>query len=101
MATEQEWRSRVAAWRASGLTGKQFAADKTYSVDSLYAWHRRLSAPPTPTPQPALRIARVIPAPSLSSAPTITIERAGFRVTLTGAFDARTFDGVLSALGRR
>jgi hypothetical protein len=98
MATEQEWRSRIAAWRASGLTGKQFAADKTYSVHSLFAWRRRLSATPTPTP-PALRIARVIPAPSPS--PTITIERAGFRITLTGAFDARTFDEVLSSLGRR
>ena len=41
MANAETWSTRVAEWRASGLTAPQFCAERGLSKSSLYMWSTR------------------------------------------------------------
>ena len=41
---EQRWRSHVTAWRERGVPARVYCEEHGLSVNSLYAWSRRLPA---------------------------------------------------------
>jgi hypothetical protein len=47
---EARWRERVEAWRRSGLTAAQFAAQNGFSASSLTGWSSKLRHRPAPRP---------------------------------------------------
>ena len=62
MANATTWKSRVARWRASGLTAREFAAGKDYSPKTLTWWASRLKRAPqggSGSSDVAVRLARV------------------------------------------
>ena len=48
-STEQRWRERVGAWRASGLTAAAFASGEAFSASTLRWWSSRLGRAPSVT----------------------------------------------------
>ncbi len=115
MANEKVWSERVAAWRASGLTAKEFTAGQPFSAQQLWNWSYRLRrarpAPPTPVtdPRPAahavrkcVRLARVVrvaaSAPPVPPAMGLVVEWHGARIAVPPAFDRATFSSVLDTI---
>lgn len=99
------WRSRVAAWRASGQTAEVFAADHGFPVGTLRGWssrlgreERRAAAPPV------IRLARVVRAARAeSSAPSssgivIELRDVSARIAIDGSVDRQTLATVLAVL---
>jgi hypothetical protein len=56
--TKATWRSRVAAWRASGKTAEEFSASQGFAVGTLRWWSSRLRREGTPASVPAACSAR-------------------------------------------
>src|SRR5882724_2585971 len=55
------WRSRIAAWRASGQTVEAFAEDQGFTVGTLRWWSSRLRREERrQAAEPAVRLARVV-----------------------------------------
>jgi hypothetical protein len=55
------WRSRVAAWRASGQMAAVYAAEQGFSVSALRSWSSRLRREERPSiAGPAIRLACVV-----------------------------------------
>ena len=44
------WRERVDAWRSTGVTGAQFAAQNGFSTSALTGWSSKLRHRPAPRP---------------------------------------------------
>src|SRR5882757_6409698 len=54
------WRSRVAAWRASGQTATVFATGQDFTVSALRWWSSRFACEArSPVTTPTIRLARV------------------------------------------
>jgi len=115
MANDKVWGERVAAWRASGLTAKEFAAGQPFSAQQIWNWSYRLrrarSAPPAPVTvarpdahavKKCVRLARVVrvaaSAPPASPALGLVVEWHGARIAVPPAFDRATFSTVLDAI---
>ena len=110
MANEATWKTRVAAWRASGLTAPEFCSGRDYAVGTLRWWACRLerSAPPAPvvaTPMRLLRVVRGTQAGPALGEPArgagLVIEAAGVRITVHEGFDEAALSAVLDVLERR
>jgi hypothetical protein len=118
MADDKIWGERVAAWRASGLTAKEFATGQPFSAQQIWNWSYRLRrarpAPPAPATAPqtathavkkCVRLARVVrvatSAPPASSAMGLVVEWHGARIAVPPAFDRTTFSSVLEAIEHR
>lgn len=104
MAKRAEWESRVASWRASGLSSNDFCKGRGYSPKSLLWWSCQLrrSEGGKPAKTTDVRLARVIRAPSPSSAaPAVLIEFEGARVAVGGGASAETLRAVFEALRGR
>jgi hypothetical protein len=83
---EDVWAKRIARWRESGLTAKEFAAEIGVNVHSVWNWSRRFPRVDAPVARRGSRElvpARVewveVAAPSTSVAPV-----SGFEVLLLG-----------------
>jgi hypothetical protein len=117
MANEKVWGERVAAWRASGLTAKEFTTGQPFSAQQIWNWSYRLRraspAPPTPVTDPrpvvptvkkCVRLARVVrvaaSAPSVPPTMGLVVEWHGARIAVPPAFDRATFSTVLDAIER-
>ncbi len=115
MANEKVWSERVAAWRASGLTAKDFTAGQPFSAQQLWNWSYRLRracpVPATPVtgPRPVaqamrkcVRLARVVrvaaSAPQVPPTMGLVVEWHGARIAVPPAFDRTTFSIVLDAI---
>jgi hypothetical protein len=115
MANEKIWGERVAAWRASGLTAKEFTAGQPFSAQQMWNWSYRLRraslAPSTPVGNPRLvtravkkcvRLARVVrvaaSAPPVPPTMGLVVEWHGARIAVPPAFDRATFSTVLDAI---
>jgi hypothetical protein len=66
---EARWRERVDAWRSSGLTAAQFAAQNGFSTSALTGWSSKLRhrLRRVPAPLRSSRWSTRIPRPPASS----------------------------------
>jgi hypothetical protein len=103
---ESLWRSRIAAWRASGKTAAAFSDEHGYAAGTLLWWSSRLRRKPTESSAPLVRLARVVcvhrdeqhgPAPAT---PGLIVELldASARITITGSTDIAVLTAVIGAL---
>src|SRR4051812_3966007 len=99
------WRSRVAAWRASGKTAEEFSAGQGFAVGTLRWWSSRLGREGTqpPAATSAIRLAKVVrshePAvfvtPMRRGAIIIEMHDAQVRVVVEAGVDRATLATVL------
>lgn len=105
MAKRAEWESRVASWRASGLTSSEFCKGRGYSHKSLLWWSCQLGRKRVETPSRtgSVRLARVIrTAPSASPlTAAVLIEMDGARVAVSSGTNVETLRVVFDALRTR
>jgi hypothetical protein len=104
------WRSRVAAWRASGKTAEEFSAGQGFAVGTLRWWSSRLGRESTPAsvPSSGIRLAKVVKStePAVVVAPsgrgTLIIEMhdAGVRVLVEAGVDRATLCTVLELVSK-
>jgi len=94
--TAAEWTERVAAWRASGRTAREFAAGKGYSDKLLQWWGRELARRERPKPA-GVKLARVVRVAAPSAPLTVSIGAA--RIEVRAGFDATLLRDVVDALG--
>lgn len=94
---EARCRERVDAWRSSGLTAAQFAAQNGFSTAALTTWSSKLRHRPAPRPSaPAfVTVVRKAPAP----VGELVVEVAGARVRVTQGFDPTLLAAVVRAIG--
>jgi hypothetical protein len=105
MAKRAEWESRVASWRASGLTSKDFCRGRGYSPKSLLWWSCQLGRKrgEVPSRPASVRLARVIRSTSAASPMTtaVLIEIEGARVAVSSGTNPETLRVVFDALRAR
>jgi hypothetical protein len=118
MADARAWKERIAAWRASGLTAKQFAEGEPFSAQQIWNWswqlrkgepRRRKSRPRSPRSEgtvraanKVVRLARVVAVrPAAQSAVDLVVEVRGVRISVPTGFDRPTFSAVLNEVEHR
>jgi len=108
MADVEAWAKRVAEWRASGLTAKDFCAKHDLQLSSLRYWTYRLRAAVKPSETTAVRLLPVAIKPqdapqSIPQAephkPALTVELGAARIVVPVGVDRTTLKTVLDALG--
>jgi hypothetical protein len=99
------WRSRVAAWRASGQTAAVYAVEQGLSVHALRSWSSRFRrADQTPVAGPTIRLARVVKSAAMDtpvrSAGGIIIELRDVRarIAIEGRVDREALAAVVAVL---
>jgi transposase len=112
MAHAETWSERIAEWRASGLTAREFCSGRDFAVTALYWWSSKLGrASRTKRSQP-VRLARVVRQMSTAShadtnvksgvSPALVlIELDGVRVFVTAGVERATLANVFDALEER
>lgn len=100
MTKASEWATRVAAWRASGKTAKEFCKSKDYAAERLLWWSSDLKRRGVASaPGAAMALARVVLKPDeRPRAAAVVVCWAGFRVEVTAGADKATVSTVLEAL---
>jgi len=108
--TKATWRSRVAAWRASGKTAEEFSASQGFAVGTLRWWSSRLGREGTPASVAGadIRLAKVVRStdPAVVGAPrtcgAVIIEMHGgrVRVLVEAGVDSATLSTVLELVGK-
>lgn len=104
MAKADEWKRRVAEWRASGLKAKDFCVDRGYSAKNLWHWSSKLGeAGGRPAARkPAVRLVRVTRQSSAAETPTaasnMVVEMNGARLIFHGRVDADALRTVMETL---
>jgi hypothetical protein len=105
MAKAAEWSERVADWRASGLTAKEYCEGREYSAQNLLYWsstlRRKGSAERRPDREVTMArvIRRVDAEPSPKTPASIVVRTRTARVEVRPGADAATLALVLTALG--
>jgi len=101
MANEATWKQRVASWRASGLTAREFCEGRDFAVGTLRWWACRLERGPRRVGS-AMPLARVVPATrpptAVRSGSGVSIEVAGARIAVEAGFDQATLASVLEVM---
>lgn len=107
MASAAEWAKRVRAWRASGVSAGEFAAGQDFADSTLRWWAWRVgkgeSSAPGARPVRLLRLVRqragAMPiSASTTSAPLVTVEIGGTRVSVPAGVQRETLRDVLEVL---
>jgi hypothetical protein len=100
MTRASEWATRVAAWRASGKTAKEFCKGKDYAAERLLWWSSDLKRRAITTPQgAAVALTRVVLKPDeRHRASAVVVCWGGFRVEVAAGADKATVSTVLEAL---
>lgn len=108
--TKTIWRSRVAAWRASGKTAEKFSADQGFAVGTLRWWSSRLRHEGTgpSVASSGIRLAKVVSStePAVAVAPMrrgaiiIELPDARGRVVVEAGADRATLSTVLELLSK-
>jgi hypothetical protein len=104
MADAATWAKRVAEWRASGKTAREFCEGRDYKPTTLQWWSYRLRQLARHEPKRAVSVARVVvrrSAPPAVAAPTVVIDVGGTRVFVARGVDRETLGVVLDALASR
>ena len=102
MAKRAEWLTRIAAWRASGKSAREFCQSREYSAQSLqwWSWHvGRGTAPAASKVAPPVALARAVrkPVPAQSSVSAIVVHIGAARIEV-GSTDRRALAAVLDAV---
>ena len=97
--TEAKWRSRVAEWKASGMTAEAFATGNGFKPSTLRFWSYQLGKERAMSQAaPAVEMARVVrigaPAPDTE----LAIAVGDVRVLVGRGFDAELLRQVVRAL---
>lgn len=104
--TERLWTTRVAAWRASGLTAVDYCVGREFTVGGLRHWAHVLKKRGVRTdggssaPQSTLRLVKLetVAAAASPSTSALTIELGVARLTVPAGFDSATLRAVIEAL---
>ena len=108
MADAEAWSKRVAEWRASGLTAKEFCAKHDLRVSGLRNWTYRLRTAEKALEPSAVRLVPVTVKPPDAPAsaplvepakPVLTVELGAARIVVPAGVDRATLKMVLDALG--
>jgi hypothetical protein len=105
MAKAAEWSERVAEWRASGMTAKEFCEGREYSAQNLLYWSSTLRRKSAAEQRPgrAVTLARVVrsvrPESSARTPAAIVVRTRAARVEVRPGADAATLAVVLTTLG--
>jgi hypothetical protein len=106
MSKAAEWSARVAEWRASGLTSKEFCKEREYSASHLLYWSstlRRKGGDVRHRPGRDVALARVVRRDQRESAATpgasIVVRTKRALVEVRPSVDRTTLAAVLEALG--
>lgn len=94
-ATEAMWLERVRAWRTSGTSAREFAAQGGYAANTLYRWAQRVDRAPKGFAQLVPRAARPELAPASSE---VLIEIGDARIHVAGEVDAGLLSRVVRAV---
>ncbi len=94
--TEQRWRERVLAWRASGQTADEYAEPRGFAGGTLRWWSSRLGAMTAP------RFVQLVPRPPVLAPATtdVVVEVGHARIRVSAGFDAALLADVVRALGK-
>jgi hypothetical protein len=106
------WAERVAGWKSSGLTSREYCEGKPFTAGGLRHWAYRLRGVGGRKAKAlAVRIAKVVARPELgavvraemeSSAEALFVEVGAVRVGVRPGFDRATLAAVIDVLaGRR
>jgi hypothetical protein len=103
MSKASEWSERVAEWRASGLTSKEFCKGRAYSAQHLLYWSSSLRRKDRAAPEATNKVGlvRVLRREREEAAPScaVTVRVGGTIVEVRSGVDATTLTTVLAALG--
>jgi transposase len=105
MSRAAEWKVRVAEWRASGLTAKDFCVEREYSAQNLLYWSSTLRRRDGEQPRAGrdVALARVVgrehPERKPKMPAAIVVRTRAARVEVRPGVDATTLAVVLAALG--
>lgn len=103
MTRASEWATRVAAWRASGKTAREFCKGRDYAAGRLLWWSsdlkRRGIAQPTDNPLALTRVIRKPEARLQSFA--VVVHLGGARIEIPAGADKATVSTVLEVLSAR
>lgn len=106
MASRQAWTAQVEEWRASGLTLKEFSAEKGLVPGTLSWWSSRLLREARPQKVQLARVVRLRPvrepngAGEKPSNTGIVVELGTARVMVPRGVDSLTLEVVLRAVTR-
>jgi transposase len=102
MSKERDWAAEVEAWRASGLSARQYCEEREYSATTLYWWSSNLKrAGSASEPKKSVRLARVVRKRSARPAPRTTpivVQIGQARVEVGADADRDALSVVLEAL---
>jgi transposase len=102
MTRASEWATRVAAWRASGKTAKEFCKGRDYKAERLLWWssdlNRRGIAQPADNPAALTRVIRK-PEARLQSF-GVVVHLGSVRIEVPAGADKATIATVLEVLAR-
>jgi orotate phosphoribosyltransferase-like protein len=90
-ATREEWISRIAEWKSSGLSAKDFARDRDFSFRTMLWWQSNLRAGATGE-------AKIIPV-AIRRDGTILVRIRGAELVVTDETPTRLLRKVVDALG--
>lgn len=93
---------RVAEWRASGLTSREFCEGKDFTAGGLRHWAHQLKR--GGHAEARFRMAKVVrlpAAPAPTPAPNLVVEFGAARIVVRPGFDRATFAAVLEELTAR
>ena len=104
MATEAEWIARVAEWRASGVSARDFCERKDYAARGLQWWASQLRRRGDFKPvraKPEVVLARVVckaPARPTVQGAALVVDLAGARVEVREGVDRQLLSFVFDVL---
>ena len=98
MATSEQWKKRVAAWKRSGLTARQFALRHGLSAQQLHNWSSKLGAAVVAKgkrkgPMPTVSLLRVVPQKRAQAASTVRLRIGTATVDVDCGFDEARLHG--------
>lgn len=100
-----EWAQRVAAWRASGETSKQFCKKRGYSASSLLWWsselNRRGRLPSRDNPLALTRVIRKPGPERVRLCTSVHVHGDGVHVELSAGADIATLESVINVVAAR
>jgi hypothetical protein len=100
--TEEKWSARIAAWKASGKSIREFAEGEGFAISTFRWWSSRLKVMKRKAASPPrVAMARVLrtASPRLDARACVFVEVSGARIAVERGFDADLLRDVVSALG--
>lgn len=95
-SNRETWKTRVKAWRASGKTAPEFAAEHGLEASTLRWWASQLRHEPASSAHVQLARVEVVAA---SAASALVVEVGAARIEVRDGFDRALLRDVVSALG--